>query len=497
MTPPAGLAGQLSRGLAWACIALAPLPFGSVQPVWVFALCGGLAASLVLADLSRLDGAAARQLAPVWLAAAAVVALACLQGLPPGILLPASPVWEQAGTVLGRPLDPAVAVTRDPPWRALGTTLIVALAFTRVYLLALDRDEADRLHRLVALAGLAYAAIGIANVLVAPDMLLWRARRAYFDMLTGTFVNRNTAATYFGTCSLVALVLLLRFVRRHLGSGRPLRRMAGDLVGRAPPRPVLIWGGVWLALLGATVATTSRAGASLTLACTVLTVLLWSPRQLGRTAIVLVAALGVATVAFELLGGGLAGRVASRGVGDASRTGFYVDALAMIADAPWTGVGLGAFEAAFPPYRSTPGVGIVDKAHSTPLEFAVEIGVPATALLIAASLTVLVRLFRACLAERRFRMYPLAGLCTALLGGGHSLVDFSLQIPGYMIVYATVLGACSAQALPTRAKRDLRRRSGHSDRAAARTPRPDGGETPVPVQGHARSTEDPTGPSAR
>src|SRR4051812_18552442 len=68
----------------------------------------------------------------------------------------------------------------------------------------------------MAWAGAAYAGYGIFSLLVEPRMILWRGKTAYVGNLTGTFINRNTAATYFGSCAAVWLVLLMESVTRQV-----------------------------------------------------------------------------------------------------------------------------------------------------------------------------------------------------------------------------------------------------------------------------------------
>ena len=104
------------------------------------------------------------------------------------------------------------------------------------------------------------------------------------------------------------------------------------------------------------------------------------------------------------------------------------------------GIGLGGFEAYFPSQRpaSIGSAGIFDRGHSTPLEIAVELGLPVTVLLGALVLVFLTML--AVTAMRTRRRDVIASLCVALLGLLHSCVDFSLQIPGYAVTYAALDG---------------------------------------------------------
>lgn len=443
-----------SRATAWALVALAPLPFGSVETVWICVWCVVVGASLVTADTRFLTPRKLRLLLPVIAGALAMIAAVALQSLAPEHWLPANPVWGRAADVIGREVVPVVTATRDDPWRSIGPSLLFVLAFVRVFLLALDPDEAERLHRIIAWTGLAYAVFGIVSIAIDPTMLLWRDKRAYLTNLTGTFVNRNTAATYFGTCSIVWLTLLLRDLRRHLNVGLSLRDMATELVRNPPPRSLAVLAGGWGVTFAATIMTGSRAGTALTVFGFGTVAMLWSSRR-GMRAYVVAAAvvLGLGTLALEVFGGTLAGRVAARGLGDPSRFETYRDALGMIRDAPWLGIGLGAFEHVFPAYRSpaVSSTSVWDKAHSTPLELAIEIGLPACALILIASAVIVRDLLTGSLLRRRKRTFPIAGFAVALLGGLHSLVDFSLQIPGYAVTFAAVIAVGLAQSRPERA----------------------------------------------
>ena len=58
-------------------------------------------------------------------------------------------------------------------------------------------------------------------------------------------------------------------------------------------------------------------------------------------------------------------------------------------------------------------------------------------------------LIRGALRRRRDGIVPLAALAVALIGLLHSMVDFSLQIPGYAIVAFAVVGVGLGQSFRT------------------------------------------------
>jgi hypothetical protein len=76
---------------------------------------------------------------------------------------------------------------------------ILALALGLV--VGSDRYRAQQLLLVVGWSGTAYALYGILNSLIEPTMILWRGKHPGAGNVTGTFINENTSATYFGSCA--------------------------------------------------------------------------------------------------------------------------------------------------------------------------------------------------------------------------------------------------------------------------------------------------------
>jgi O-antigen ligase len=160
---------------------------------------------------------------------------------------------------------------------------------------------------------------------------------------------------------------------------------------------------------------------------------------------------GVATAVlflFQFVGGAVAGRILSYGLIDEQRFNAYRAAWAMIREHPLLGIGYGNFESAFPAYRPAAlgSLGIWDRAHSTPLELAVELGVPAACLIMITCLWYLYHLLNGSLHRRRDRYIPIIGASVATLGFLHTSIDFSLQIPGFGVFFAAITGCGLAQS---------------------------------------------------
>ena len=112
----------------------------------------------------------------------------------------------------------------------------------------------------------------------------------------------------------------------------------------------------------------------------------------------------------------------------------------MIRDNPWLGIGLGNYAESVPLWRlpSQTAWGVWTRAHNVGLELAAEAGLPLAAVVIIAWIAVGAVLGRSALRGRR----PLTAvpLAVYLLGTAHSLIDFSIQIPGTGVAFYMLVG---------------------------------------------------------
>ena len=90
----------------------------------------------------------------------------------------------------------------------------------------------------------------------------------------------------------------------------------------------------------------------------------------------------------------------------------------------------------------------LDRAHNTLLEIAADMGVPIAALVVVAWIAIFAVLLRGTRIRRRDVIFPAAGLAVATLAVLHSMIDFSLQIPGFAIVALSLIGIALAQSFP-------------------------------------------------
>jgi O-antigen ligase len=216
-------------------------------------------------------------------------------------------------------------------------------------------------------------------------------------------------------------------------------------------RPILIPSVMLLLCIAAMLMTNSRAGVVVSLGALVLAFAGFFHRDLsGRGTMVITLAIGgaVALVVLQVLGGNVSGRFEVQGLAGEGRLETYHSTLKMIADHPWFGTGLGTFVWSFPAYRTANATlwGVWDRAHSTPLELAAELGLPLTGLIGVAWLIVLGVLIHGIRTRHRDLIVPVGAFAVAILALAHSMIDFSLQISGYSIVVFALVGAGLAQS---------------------------------------------------
>ncbi len=266
-------------------------------------------------------------------------------------------------------------------------------------------------------------------------------------LMSGTFMNSNSFACYLGMGLVAALALILSGRRREVSTGynAPAERTFDSLLTGS--RVVLVAAAFFL--LGGLLMSASRAGFAASVAgALALALLMLRGRWRERPDLVRWFWIGLAILlVLGLIAGGAMISKVARATDASVRVAIWLTSLEAIGLSPWLGWGLGSFTDIFTILQPSSITQPNNRAHSTPLEVVVELGVigalPAFALVLlpwGASLRAAIR------RTYRRRILPAAVFAIVAIPILHSMVDFSLQIPAIAYLVSALLGMGWAQA---------------------------------------------------
>jgi O-antigen ligase len=447
-------------------LVVAPLPLGANRD-WAWApmvvVMGAIAVACVPATIGS-DGwrVVAEERVPllaVVMCFVLLVAVALLQMTTFSSSGGGAKYYGQAAEILGRAHAAVASVAVD----ASRNTLLKCVACGLIFLMARVLFVDTRRARLLLIT------LGASGVLVTGYSILIQSSTGFcfigsflkkqteFDpqhdrcMMSGTFVSPNNFGCFCGMAlvAVIALMFVERRRRRDFDDDEPGGGTAQILNWFTGTRLALI--ALSFLFLGCLMISGSRAGFAATVVG-VMTLLFLMMReqlrtgsQIGRAVLLGVA---VAAVIGLVAGGSLVRKVASsEESGDAGRLYIWRTSVEMIRDSPWWGWGLGSFPDVYARYQPKEIIQPNDKAHSTPLETVVELGVPAG---LVGWLVVLIPwwicLRGAWRRRSRHRYLPAGAFAVSSVAILHSTVDFSLQIPAIGFAVAAFLGMGWAQA---------------------------------------------------
>ncbi|NBC50064.1 MAG: hypothetical protein GVY22_19270, partial [Gammaproteobacteria bacterium] len=196
-----------------------PLPFASVSAVWpaLYGVVLAVAVMLYLVQRWR-QGKAVALPQPELLAASGlmlgVILWGYLQSLPGFLPALHHPVWAQTRALLELPdLQGALSLVPERSVQ-VATHYLTYLVFAWLAFWCSRRSRNQLLLlKLFVAAQAAYAGYGLIVYFAGSEMILWFEKDAYRGVLTSTFINRNSYATYAGLGTLAALALILRYLR--------------------------------------------------------------------------------------------------------------------------------------------------------------------------------------------------------------------------------------------------------------------------------------------
>ncbi len=309
------------------------------------------------------------------------------------------------------------------------------------------------LLQVLVFSGTFQAAYGAFMVLSGLELGFFVEKYVGKSVATGTFVNRNHLAGYLVMCLSAGIGLLLSQITHHSScSWKERARRWFQLLLSSKIR-LRIYLAVMVVGL---VLTRSRMGniaffAALGVAGAIA---LYTGRRYSVRVIVFL--LSLLVVDMLVLGkwfglDKLVQRLQQTQPAMEPRVWSNEFSLDYLADFPLTGSGGGSFYGIFPNYQAPNLQGFHQHAHNDYLEFAVELGIPATTLL-----TAFVGLaFWAAIQLQRRRRTPLYrgvgfAVCMAIVWAAiHSTADFNLQIPANALTFVILLAlAFNCRALP-------------------------------------------------
>lgn len=423
-------ASRLNDRMAWLIalfVALVPVPYGANRPLAWFVAIAAVALMCLIYFIGVLivDRNRPVQMRNYWSILALgflAIIFAALQASPLGIFTSVS----QSQTMLAVP-----------------RMLSYGLIFVLVSEVCTNRFRTEKLLRTVFYVIVIHAAWALLSLSVLGDTLLFADKTEYLGVATGTFINRNSFATFMGFGVVIGLAMIVFEMRSpaHRSPNRKSKR-------KGLTADVAFIGVFVLIILAALVASASRLGlistvigAWFTMVLLLLRTGVSGLRVFGLTsAVVLLGIVGFVAVSGEVL----LNRLVFIFVDSDTRIELFKQTWDMVLAFKWTGVGLDAYQVAFEQFHRVDLSfdAVWDKPHNTYLTLWSEMGFVAGSLPMLAvlvSFLVLVRSVR----TRERSYFPAAAAAGVIVQGAiHSLGDFSLEIAAntYVFVIIVALG---------------------------------------------------------
>lgn len=361
------------------------------------------------------------------------------------------PAWSYVRALVG-PVDGAASVIPEQT-RADIITWVPILTFIVALHLFNRRRDAFLLLSMLSHLVVGVAVISLCQFLFSPMTLGFESKTAYIGSLTGLYVNRNSAGTFFAM-GIVINAGLLAFYLQNSSLGAFARKIfTPDRLTSAEKTTLSLMIGLLIEVL-ALAATQSRgATVSVFIGLICLAWLLNCGKRSGRRSqtrwrrfalVVSLMVIVAVVVAQETIY-----RMSAQSV-DQARLCTYASTAQAVWDNWPLGSGFGSFADVFPAYRSPQcsGIdGVWDAAHNSYLEGALGLGVVFVTILGVALAILSWALVTGLLERHRYRFAPAIGLASLVLVALHSLIDFSLQIPGNALFFAALLAGCVAISL--------------------------------------------------
>jgi O-antigen ligase len=362
------------------------------------------------------------------------------------------PIWQMTAEALDQPVAGSISVNRELTSLALLRLITSASAFWIAVQLCRDASRANALLWSIAIIVCVYALYGFAALVLTPGRVLWLKESYSSGVVTSTFINPNSFASYAGIGFIVCCGLILRLYRHEFASvGGSIRFRIATFIEVTGKKGIALLAAAFITLVGLLMSG-SRGGMTSTVVglfvLGALTVRLRKQQFAEQREAVIVLGAVLVAVTFLVFGDSVAGKIAQEGFHDDSRLAVYKIAVRSIVDSPLLGYGYGTFADVFPMFRDQ-SVGTAGKwqlAHNTYLEVFQGLGVAFGSLLVATIIVLVQRCVRGATKRRMNETLPSVAASIGFMLGIHALVDFSLQMQAIAITFMALLGAGVAQS---------------------------------------------------
>jgi O-antigen ligase len=439
--------GWFSRFLVCVVLVVSPLLLGSNRALfWAF---NGLVVALALgffvaSEFSREKRIGSNWIMPRYLLALYLlpIAVMLLQILPYIPYPLAHPAWnEVTGAVPRMTANPSATLLTLLWWLPLGLSFVMMRAGTR-------QGGTGYYLRVMLAVSFCVASFGLLNSYLSWESVGLLPKENYKQWLTGTFVNRNSAASFMViglTISVASMCQSFMTFKVHLRGHSTISQLT-TLVTTSTTLYML--GSCFL--LVAIFLTGSRAGvASGVLAITLVLCFMFRASFMAQKR-KLFAFIGVISVVGSMAVNALMDRADDGTGSSAVRIVLAEEAIAAIADRPVFGHGAGTYQFIEPIYRKEASGKryVFNHAHNTFLEAAASFGLPVMLLWLGVLVALLRQIYLGVLNQSQTPLATIVVFSLLLAEGLHALVDFSFEVQAIALYFAALLGLAIGEAMP-------------------------------------------------
>lgn len=339
-------------------------------------------------------------------------------------------------------------------WASTGAGEYAVLAaafglFAAAQIAGRDGRTLETLWQASVALGCVLAGASFVDFIIDPAYFWGIVERPYGGNRFSTpFLSANTAATFYGLIAIMSLAELIRVVRRF----EPGARGAVEGLSKSGALPVV---GLLLSLT-CVFLTASRGGATF-LAGALLLLASWElfrgvsgGRRLDlKSAGVGLFSVALVALAFAVSGDLYADRIVESGGQDTARAAMFEAYWEALWLAPMLGHGLGGFvfvSALIADADNAPLIMFQGAAHNVAFQWLLQGGVVGLVFVITVSGAWLLMMRRGLARRSRQTGYMRAAVVAALFVAAHGMVDYALEIPAFLFLFAWVCGLSAGVA---------------------------------------------------